>query len=266
VLTAAGEEMVLEGTLSTDARLGCGRNDIVWIRVPLGGDRVDLYARVEKEAAMAAGEWRFRTIGQRRTAEIAKVLTAAKGVPLPGATFDVVGSRSTACDLYSLGVLALRVLVASEKAALPLVLDEALSLAKQVGAEYDESVPLATRIGSIFGRDKRWGRALGPQLLTTDAMEPAEAMDVVPAGLWWETLAAVIRMFPGAGPDSVCRDFGDARPGAMHLVFDRVTSDLEALIRKTRSLIVIDWNYNREIHAVIRRYQMEQSGAAGAGR
>jgi hypothetical protein len=261
VLTAHGEEMVLEGTLYTDARLGCGRNDHVWIRVPLGGERVDLYARVEKEAAMAAGEWRFRTVGQRRSAESAKAVAAAKGVPLPGATFEVIGSRSAACDLYSLGVLALRILVASEKAALPVVLDEALSLAKQVGAEHDESVPLPTRIGSIFGRDKRWGTVLGPQLLTTDEMEPTEAMDVVPAGLWWETLAAVIRMFPGAGPDRVCRDFGDARPGAMHLVFERAASDLEALIRKTRSLIVIDWNYNREIHAVIRRYQMEQSGA-----
>jgi hypothetical protein len=89
-------------------------------------------------------------------------------------------------------------------------------------------------------------------------MDPAEAMDLVPAQLWWETLAAVVRMFPGVGPDSVCRDWGDARLGALHVVFDRAAADLEGLLRKTRSLIVIDWNYNREIHAVIRRYQVER--------
>jgi hypothetical protein len=216
---------------------------------------------MEVDAALAKGERRFRTIPQKHSPKDAAALASAKGVPLPGTSFRVVPLLSTPCDLYALGVLAVRVLLAGEKAALPVVLDEALSLAKQAASEHDASVPLATRIGSIFGRDKRWGTALGPQLLTTDEMEPTEAMDVVPAGLWWETLAAVIRMFPGAGPDSVCRDFGDARPGAMHLVFERAASDLEALIRKTRSLIVIDWNYNREIHAVIRRYQMEQSGA-----
>jgi hypothetical protein len=146
------------------------------------------------------------------------------------------------------------------------VLDEALSLAKQAASEHDASVPLATRIGSIFGRDKRWGPALGPQHLTSDPMDPAEAMDLVPAALWWETLATVVRMFPGIGPDSACRDWGDARHGGVHTVFDQAVSDLEGLLRKTRSLIVIDWNYNREIHAVIRKYQMEEPGGTRAGR
>jgi hypothetical protein len=261
-----GEETVLEGTLATDERIECAPNDVAWMRVPIGSGRVDLYARLEPQAAMAKGEWRFRTLAQRHGVEASKALAGAKGVPLVGTTFQVVPSLTTACDLYSLGVLAVRVLLAGEKSALAVVLDEVLSLARQAGAEYDESVDLATRIGSIFGRDARWGKALGPHLLTSDAMDPAEATDLVPSSLWWETLAALVRMFPGMGPDSVCRDWGDARPGALHLVFDRAIADLEGLLRKTRSLIVIDWNYNREIHAVIRRYQMEQTGAKGAGR
>jgi len=59
-------------------------------------------------------------------------------------------------------------------------------------------------------------------------------------------------MFPGAGPDSTCRDYGDAQPGGIHKVFDRATKDVDDLLVRTRSLIVIDWRFNREIHAVIR--------------
>jgi hypothetical protein len=93
-------------------------------------------------------------------------------------------------------------------------------------------------------------------------MEPHEAFDLIPSSLWWETLALIIRMFPGIGPDSECTDLGDARFGGVHLVFNRAVSDLEHVLRKTRSLIVIDWNYNREIHAVIRQYQ---AGLGGGG-
>lgn len=266
ILTGAGEDTVLEGTIATDERIEAGKNDLAWLRLPLGSGMLDLYALLEADAALAKGEWRFRTIPQRHSPDDAKALAGAKGVPLPGTTFRVVPLLSTPCDLYALGVLAVRVLLAGEKASLPVALDEVLSLARQAGAEQDPSVPLPTRIGAIFGRDKRWAPALGPQLLTTDQIEPAEALDLIPAALWWETLAAIVRMFPGAGPDSTCKDWGDARPGAVHLVFDRAVSDLEALLRKTRSLIVIDWNYNREIHAVIRRYQVEEPGVAAKGR
>jgi hypothetical protein len=266
ILTGKGEDTVLEGTLATDERIEGGKNDLVWLRAALGDGWADLYARLEADAALAKGEWRFRTIPQKHSAKEAGALASAKGVPLPGTSFRVVPLLSTPCDLYALGVLAVRVLLAGDKSPLPVALDEVLSLAKQAAEEYDESVPLGTRIGSIFGRDKRWGPALGPQLLTTDHLEAAEAMDLVPAALWWETLATIVRMFPGVGPDSACRDWGDARPGGVHAVFDRALADLEGLLRKTRSLIVIDWNYNREIHAVIRRYQVEEPGAKRAAR
>ncbi|NQT87925.1 hypothetical protein HQ560_14250, partial [bacterium] len=81
-----------------------------------------------------------------------------------------------------------------------------------------------------------------------------DAFDVVPADLWWDTLAAIVRMFPAMGPDSACRDYGDAPQGGIHKIFDQALADLESLILRTRSLIVIDWRFNREIHAVIRSH------------
>ena len=59
---------------------------------------------------------------------------------------------------------------------------------------------------------------------------------------------------PRFRPDSACADYGDAPSGGIHKVFDRLAADLSSLLLRTRSLIVIDWRANREIHSVIRNY------------
>ena len=45
--------LILEGTFATQARLGSGsgpaKSDLVWLRVPVGSQRVDLFGHVEKE-------------------------------------------------------------------------------------------------------------------------------------------------------------------------------------------------------------------------
>jgi hypothetical protein len=84
-------------------------------------------------------------------------------------------------------------------------------------------------------------------------MTPGEAMDLIPAEVWFDVLAAVVRLFPGMGPDSLARDYGDAPQGGIHKVFDPVVEALDDLVLRTRSLIVIDWRYNREVHAVVRK-------------
>jgi hypothetical protein len=89
-------------------------------------------------------------------------------------------------------------------------------------------------------------------------------MDLVPADLWADTLAMIIRMLPGVGPDSVSADLGDAPAGAAHRVFDRAMQDLTKLLVRTRSLIFVDWRYNREVNAVIRDYLLDGESAGGA--
>ena len=76
----------------------------------------------------------------------------------------------------------------------------------------------------------------------------------MPKEFWAEVLAVLVRCLPGVGPDSYCADLGDASSQALETVFDRAIEDLRALLMKTRSLIVIDWNYNREVRAVIEAF------------
>lgn len=244
--------VIVEGTLQTQERVRTTRNDLVWLRLSLRDERQDLYAHLDLEKALASGEWRFRSLGHRLSEEATAALQAHEGVRIQDATFEVIPLLSSPCDLYALGVLAIRTLLVDKQTTLPVALDETLSLAREVANEYEDAEDLGSRVKGIFNRDLRWGQSLGPQRLTCEEVTPGDAFDLIPAEVWWSTLAMVLRVFPGAGPDSTCQDYGDAQPGGIHKVFDRLIEDLDQLLVRTRSLIVIDWRFNREIHAVIR--------------
>jgi len=242
----------VEGTFTTNERLDVGRNDLAWLRLNVANSWLDLYARLESTRALAAGEWRFRTVGHKFKPEVVQALKAAEGVPMNNVLFEIVPLLSTPVDLYALGVLGARTLLVNPATNLPVAVDELLSLARQVQFDQDPNATLPQRVRAVFGTDARWRDSLGPQRLSNDPMTAEEAFDLIPADVWFDTLAALIRTFPGVGPDSTCRDFGDAPGGGLHRVFEPALVDLNALIVKTRSLIVIDWKFNREIHAVIR--------------
>ena len=253
VLPEAGGQTIVEGTLATQERFAAARLDLVWLRMNLTCGRVDLYGQLEQATALAAGEWRFRTIGQRFGQEAVAALRSAEGVPVNDTPFEIIPLLSTPCDLYSLAVLAVRSLLINDKTTLPVALDEMLSLARQLAAGYDEALALPQRIRQLFESDGRWAESLGPQRLINQEFTPSEAMDLIPAEVWFDVLAAVVRLFPGMGPDSLARDYGDAPQGGIHKVFDPVVEALDDLVLRTRSLIVIDWRYNREVHAVVRK-------------
>ena len=90
--------------------------------------------------------------------------------------------------------------------------------------------------------------------MVQEAMEPKQAFNLLPEELWYDTLAALVRLFPGVGPDSACKDFGDVPAFALESVFNTPLADLERLLVRSRSLIVIDWNANREINSVVANF------------
>ncbi len=260
----AGEDVIIEGTFATQQRLAPSRHDLLWLQINVGDRGVDLYAHAEEDSALAVGEWRFRTVNQRFAPAVARQVRAAEGIPLEPSGFEIIPLLSTPCDLYGLGVLAVRCLLVNGRTTLPMALDETLSLARQAAADHNGKTPLRERLQAIFRRDSRWLGVLGPQQLVEETLTPEEALDLIPGALWWSVLELVVRLFPGVGPDSYCADFGDAPAGAVQKVFQPALAHLEQLLVRTRSLIVIDWRFNREIHAVIRRYASGLSAVAPA--
>ncbi|MCK4629420.1 MAG: hypothetical protein KAT56_10480 [Sedimentisphaerales bacterium] len=259
VLPDKSDKIILEGTFTTQQRVEAGPNDLVWLRLNLACGRLDLYAHLEEKTALAAGELRFRTIGQQLNNEQVSSLREAEGVPIPEALFEIVTLLSTPCDLYSMGVLAVRLLLVDEQTTLPVALDEMLSLARQIALEYDETQSLEDRIQCIFDADQRWGESLGGHRLIMEEVAPEDAYKVLPSDLWIRTLAMIVRMFAGIGPDSVCRDYGDAPAGGLHKVFDQSVTDLDELMLRARSLIVADCKFNREINNIIQKYMVGSS-------
>lgn len=258
VIDEGDDATIVEGTITTSERLDASPTDVLWIRMPVANGRLDLHVGLERESAMADGEWRFRSLTQRMSSEVLRQIDERN--PGREVEFDLIQNLSTPCDLYALGVLAVRTLLVGggpQGRTLPLALDEVHSLARQVALTYDESVGLSLRIMGIFDRDARWLEALGPHRLWNEEIAPEEGFDIVPRELWWDALAMVVRTIPGVGPDSTCHDAGDARPGGAHRVFERLLADLKSLLVQTRSLLLVDWSANREVHSVVRQFMAE---------
>jgi hypothetical protein len=242
---------ILEGTLSTQDRLTPGSNDLLWLRTTVGQTRVDLYAVIDAKEAMASGELRVRTIQQRLPEDVTARLKSALGVPIPDVSFELVPLISSPCDLYAMGVLAVRTLLTGPGHPLPVALDEMLSLAAEAGRAAESGGDLPSRLMKVFESDPRWAATLGPQRLLAGIADADEAFLALPPRLWFGTLAMVIRMFTGMSPDSRCRDLGDAPPGGIHRVFDGVLDDLYALLTAVRSLIVSDQGLSADVRDVV---------------
>jgi hypothetical protein len=216
--------------------------------------RIDLFARWDAEAARAAGDWRFKSLRHRVDDKVVDCLKKAEGIEIPNVTFELLPLLNTPCDLYSLAVIAASILLVGPGMTLAQAVDKLKSLAAQTASsasERDAGGTLPQRIATAFAHDAQWQQWLGPQNLLRDPQRSELSPRVVPPALWFDVLAMMIRMLPGAGPERACRDFGDVPTGGIHKVFDRVASDLEALLMRTRSLVVMDTGQNREMRAVI---------------
>jgi hypothetical protein len=252
--------IALEGTLVAQDNLPSAVSDLLRLRLRLGatGQRVDLYAQLDPSQGLAPGEVRFRTVAQQLPEPIARTLAEAEGAVFSAVPFETLPVLSSPCDLYALGVLAVRTLLVNGSNTLAVALDELFSFARQTAPSPDETVavPLAGRLEFAAQEDVRWLEALGPQRLTHEGFTTAQAFDQLPAALWWQTLAAILRFFPGLHPESICRDFGDAPSSALETVFDQPIRQLENLALRSRSLIVVDWRQNREIRSIIDQCMM----------
>lgn len=259
-VTVEQNHTIIEGTLVLQERQEFSPHDLFWIRLPLASGRVDLYGHLYSAESLARGEARFRTVGQIFPDAVAKALKAAEGAAFPRSPFEVVPLLSSPCDLYALGVLGARILLVNEQNPLPVVLDELLSLARQLGAEHDATRPLGQRVRALVERETRFLDTLGPHRLVREALEPPQAFAFLPEELWYDTLGALVRFFPGLGPDSACKDFGDVPALALESVCNAPLTELQKLLVRSRSLIVIDWNANREVNAIIAHYLKAAQG------
>ena len=244
------DEAVIEGTLVTGtAAQDIGRHDVIRLRLNAEGKTFDLSARVDERAALAANEYRFRTIPLPLDAEAKRIVERIEGTRFPQVPYQVIPRLSTPCDLYSLGVLACRVLLQSPSRRLAEVLDEIQALSHQVGLEEGDE-PISEKVARIMKRDKRWQEVLGPEWATLPDDEEADS-HAIPEELWYDLLGLICRLFPEMGPHSICPTFGDVPGGSLYGIFDRAIAGFCAFGSRVRSMLLNDFSYNDEVRSVI---------------
>ena len=208
----------LQGTLVAPEPISCSSNARIWMRLATGKRAIEITAHPIGEST---SEVQFRAEADG-AAEL-------DGVTLAGTAFEVFETSSTPADLYAIAVLGMIGLL-EQAGGLGQAVDELQALARRVR---DEEGPLESRIA------ERVDGSLAPTASS------------IPEPVWHAVLAMLIRMMPGADRESHARDVGDARPGAIAEVYTPAIRDVERLLTRTQSLIVVDWRQNREIQEVI---------------
>lgn len=256
ILTPAEGGIALEGTLSSHERLNVQPNELLRLHLPLkDAGSVELVGYIDTKIAMAPGEAAFRTIPLKFDEARSATLRSYEGIPFSHVPFQVLQPLSSPCDLYSLGVLALRLLYAGSDLTLPVILDTALSLLRAATSEPSDKT-LETRILDLLKNDERWLATLGPQNLIRPSKE-GEAVVVpgsLPPEIWARVLAAILPFFPGRSPDAFCRDLADAPTLAPHAPFDTALRTLGRALNTARTLFLSDWKQNEEIVGILSPY------------
>jgi hypothetical protein len=171
-------------------------------------------------------------------------------------TFQLLPRLGTPCDLYSLGVLALRTLISGSGVPLSEALDDLLAMSRLYRNRFSNG-NWSTGIASLHefvksGEGGAWAEKLGPHRLVRGRISAAEAFREIPAPMWWEVIEFVARLFPGEALGSFCKSYDEFSPRALHEVFTEPLSCLDSLVVRSRDLLFGNPQTNRELLGLIR--------------
>lgn len=250
-VTEENDGTVIEGTLVAEDYLGLDPNDLLWFKLPLGDERLEFFAHVYTAEAVGPREARFRTVPTRLAEPVAAALKRAAGTVFARAPYEIWPLLSSPCDLFSLGVIGVRTFLATTNSNLPVILDEVLGLARHFGKSETSANSPHESLRTLLDADSRLLDLVSPQALIEAAATPADARKKIQMTLWLEAMTILLRLFPGAGGASYCKDFGDVSPLALETVFNQPIEELERLVARLRSVLVPDLSANREIAEIV---------------
>jgi hypothetical protein len=249
VLPAVQEGTVLEATLVTPEDLRADQHELIELNLPLAERPITLYGKQDSKMAIGHGEVGFRTVPLNFSPAERATLQAATGVIFTQVPMEVQSPLSSPCDLYSLGVLTLRLLFAGSPVPIAQAKDNLFSLAASLTGASVGAADLVPAIREFLEGNETWREALGPHHLLAERQPDAAAL--IPSMVWAEVLALLLRLFPGRSPFAFRADLADAPGLALETVYDAPLAALRKVLNLTRSLHLLDWTQNREISQLI---------------
>lgn len=252
-VTAEAGGTVMDGTLIADDYLGLDPHDMLWFKLPGGDAPVEFLAHVFKAEQRGSREAKFRTVPASFPPAVVEKLKASAGVYFPKSPYEVWPLLSSPCDLYSLGVIAVRLLLADGETDLPATLDAFFSLARQLDGAGVPAAELAGQLRRLAAADPQIRDLLrfplGGEAFAANLPESlAAGQDIVLRLVVW-----LVRLFPGTGQNSFCQSFGDVSPQALETVFDQPMQELAQILNVLRSLLVANVFENEELALAITR-------------
>lgn len=250
--------VVVEGSLITDEPLQAGRLDLLgleWMTRKSG--RLRLFAKIDVAAGDGAEEYRFSSLQTRLPPDLSEWLADGEStLSSDRVAFHLLPRLGTPCDLYSLGVMALRTLIAGSGVPLSEALDDLLAMSRLYRNRFSHG-NWNTGTASLHefvksGEGGAWAEKLGPHRLVRGRISVSEAFREIPAAMWWEVMEFVARLFPGEALGSFCKSYDDFSPRALHDVFTEPLSALDSLVVRSRDLLFGNPQTNRELLEVIR--------------
>lgn len=246
----SGDRVVLDGTLVAEDFLASDPHDLLWLKLPLGEERLEFYGHLHKSEG-GPREARFRTLPATLSEAVVARLKGSAGVRFPKAPYEIRPLISSPCDLYSLGVIGVRILLANNLKKLPVLLDEVLSLARRVNDIAGEQEKRVAELQKLIQGEPRLSELIGPVALVESGFTSQQAWSAIHGPTWLETISLLLRFFPDTGANAFCKSLGDVSPVALETVFDPALQTLEVLVLRLRSMFTPVFSGNDEIAAVI---------------
>jgi hypothetical protein len=248
-------EMTFEGTLTTRTALDdFSPQDLLEFTLPLADRPEVFHGHLLREAAAKKGVYGFQTVARQVTPAILEALQNSG--EFVKRDFKIIPIIGTPIDLFALSVLAVRTLLVCSQSTINATRAELNRLGLLAAERNEPAAELEERIRALLEEDAkaenpRWLPELGPQRLLQGESDARETLRRVPLEIWADVLAFMLQLQPGVLPESFCRDNADFPPGNLAAVFDRPIERLESLLVRTRSLLLVDWNFNREINQIV---------------
>jgi hypothetical protein len=248
----SGDRVILDGTLVAEDFLAADPHDLLWFKLPLGEERLEFYGHLQRSDA-GPREARFRTLPAVLSEAVVARLKGSAGVRFSKSPYEIRPLLSSPCDLFSLGVMGVRILLANNLKNLPVLLDEVLSLARRVNDIAGEPERRVTEIQKLIQADPRLYDLVGPGALVESGYTSQQAWSAIHSPIWLESISLLLRFFPDTGANAFCKSLGDVSTVALETVFDPALQAFEVLVLRLRSMFTPVFSTNDEIAAVIRQ-------------
>ena len=246
--------VVLKGSLeSTDALDRASRRDVLRFLLQDGERSLAVYATLNGRT-QSGTEWSFVSYAMKVPEEM-RERYAEGGLLSKRAEFELFRRPSPGADLYGLGMVALRVLLARNNTELEELREVIRQINEAVATSMNEGVwdTGGGDLGSLLEgeRGTDWLPHLTCENLM-DGLSEADAKAGLPAQMWWDAVQWICRLFPDEMPGAFLKSYEDYDTRAPELVFDQALAEIQSLAQRAKQLVVGNPLANREILEVIR--------------